>query len=71
MADVTKKIIDGNTQPKEGYAVLQAQPAAPDSYFSLTPPVNKGKTVAEFDSLYTNRFDRPRYYTSTPSGLPY
>lgn len=71
MADVTQKIISGNIQPKEGYAVLQAQPASPTSYFSLTPPVNKGKTVSEFDTLYTDRFDRPRYYTSTPSGLPY
>lgn len=71
MADVTQKIIAGNIQPKEGYAVLQAQPAAPTSYFSLTPPVNRGKTVDEFETLYSNRFDRPRYYTSTPSGLPY
>lgn len=71
MADVTQKIIAGNIQPKEGYAVLQAQPAAPTSYFSLTPPVNRGKTVSEFETLYSNRLDRPRYYTSTPSGLPY
>lgn len=71
MADVTQKIISGNSQPKEGYAVLQPQLANPDAYLTISPPVNKGYTVAQFDTLMTNRLDRPRYYTSTPSGLPY
>ena len=71
MADVTQKIISGNSQPNEGRIVLQPQVADPTSYKTINAPVNKGLTVAQFDSRFTNRFDRPRYYYSTPSGLPY
>lgn len=71
MADVAQKIISGNPQPHEGYAVLQAQVANPTVYPTLSPPVNKGLTVSELENRFTSRFDRPRYYTSTPSGLPY
>jgi len=71
MADVTQKIISGNAQPNEGRIVLQAQLAAPTAYQTINPPVNKGLTVSQFDTRFTNRFDRPRYYYSTPSGLPY
>lgn len=71
MADVTQKIITGNPQPRDGRAILQAPLAFASGYQTLNPPVDKGLTVAAMDNLYTNRFDRPRYYTSTPSGLPY
>ena len=71
MADVTIKIIDANLQPKEGYAVMQPQMADVQNYQTLEPPVNKGLTVDQFDALLTDRLDRPRYYTSTPSGLAY
>lgn len=56
---------------KEGYGVVSLQLANPTNYQTISPRVNKGKTVAELNTLYDARFDRPRYYTSTPSGLPY
>lgn len=71
MADVTQKIISGNTQPQEGRIVLQAQWANPTAYQTINPPVNHGLSVSQFETALTSRFDRPRYYTSTPSGLPY
>jgi hypothetical protein len=71
MADVTQKIISGNAQPNEGRIVLQAQLADPQGYKTINAPVNKGLTVSQFDTRFTNRLDRPRYYYSTPSGLPY
>jgi hypothetical protein len=73
MADVTQKIISANPQPYEGRIVLQAQVANPTVSPTLNPVVNvsKGLTVAQFDTRFTSRFDRPRYYYSTPSGLPY
>ena len=73
MADVAQKIISGNPQPYEGRIVLQAQVANPTVSPTLNPVLNvsKGLTVAQLDTRFTNRFDRPRYYYSTPSGLPY
>ena len=71
MADVTQKIIAGNAQPNEGRVVLQGQNAFFSGYQIINPPVNKGLTVSQFDTRFTSRLDRPRYYTSTPSGLPY
>jgi hypothetical protein len=71
MADVTQKIKTGNTQPQEGRIVLQTQWTNPTGYQTINPPVNKGLTVAQFETALTSRFDRPRYYYSTPSGLPY
>ena len=73
MADVTQKIISANPQPYEGRIVLQAQVANPTVSPTLSPVLNvsKGLTVAQFDTRFTNRFDRPRYYYSTPSGLAY
>lgn len=71
MADVTQKIISGNTQPNEGRIVLQPQWASPTTYKTVNPPVNRGTTVAQFETALTSRFDRPRYYYSTPSGLQY
>lgn len=71
MADVTQKIISGNPQPRDGRIVLQSPLAFASGYQTVNPPVDKGLTVAAMDTRYTNRFDRPRYYTSTPSGLSY
>lgn len=71
MADVAQKIISGNVQPNEGRIVLQAQLAAPTAYQTINAPVNKGLTISQLDARFTNRLDRPRYYYSTPSGLPY
>jgi hypothetical protein len=71
MADVTQKIKTGNTQPQEGRIVLQTQWTNPTGYQTINPPVNRGLTVAQFETALTSRFDRPRYYYSTPSGLPY
>ena len=71
MADVTQKIISGNTQPNDGRIVTQPMIANPGGFQTLNPPVIKGTTVANFESKLTSRFDRPRYYYSTPSGLPY
>ncbi len=70
MADVTQKIISGNAQPTDGRIVLQSYLASPTG-IKLNPVITKGLTVAQMENTYTNRFDRPRYYTSTPSGLPY
>lgn len=70
MADIAAKIINANPE-KNGYAVMQPLLANVDNYQTLAPPVNKGLTAAEFDTLLTDRLDRPRYYTSTPSGLAY
>ena len=71
MADVTQKIKSGSVQPQEGRIVLQGQWANPTAYQTINPPVNRGLTVAQFDTALDSRLDRPRYYTSTPSGLPY
>ena len=71
MADVTQKIKSGNTQPQEGRIVLQGQNAFFSGYQTINAPVNKGLTVAQFEAALDSRLDRPRYYTSTPSGLPY
>ena len=71
MADVVQKIITGNPQPRDGRAILQAPLAFSSGYQILNPPVDKGLTVSEMETRFTSRFDRPRYYTSTPSGLPY
>jgi hypothetical protein len=71
MADVAQKIISGNAQPNEGRIVLQGQNAFFSGYQTINAPVNKGLTVSQFDTRFTSRFDRPRYYYSTPSGLPY
>jgi hypothetical protein len=71
MADVTQKIIDGKAQPRDGRIVLQSPLAFASGYQTINPPVDKGLTVAAMETLYTSRFDRPRYYTSTPSGLAY
>jgi hypothetical protein len=71
MADVTQKIKTGNTQPQEGRIVLQTQWTNPTGYQTISPPVNRGLTVAQFETALTSRFDRPRYYYSTPSGLQY
>lgn len=70
MADVTQKIISGNAQPTDGRIILQSYAASPTG-IKLNPVITKGLTVAQMENAYTNRFDRPRYYTSTPSGLPY
>jgi hypothetical protein len=69
MADVTQKIISGNSQPTDGRIVLQSYLANPTG-IKLNPVITKGLTVAQMETLYTDRFDHPRYYTSTPSGLP-
>jgi len=71
MADVTQKIKTGNTQPQEGRIVLQTQWTNPTGYQTINPPVNRGLSVAQFDTALASRFDRPRYYYSTPSGLQY
>lgn len=71
MADVTRKIKSGNIQPNEGRIVLQPQWANPTAYQTISPPINRGLSITQFDDLLTDRFDRPRYYTSTPSGLAY
>lgn len=73
MADVTQKIISANAQPYEGRIVLQAQVANPTVSPTLSPVLNvsKGLTITQFDTRFTSRFDRPRYYYSTPSGLAY
>lgn len=70
MADFIKAI-KGSYSLREGYGVIQPQLANAENYQEISPPVNKGKTIAQFNALYGDRFDRPRYYTSTPSGLPY
>lgn len=71
MADVTQKIKTGNAQPQEGRIVLQGQNAFFSGYQTINAPVNKGLTVAQFETALDSRLDRPRYYTSTPSGLQY
>jgi hypothetical protein len=71
MADVTQKIISGNAQPNEGRIVMQPMVGNPQGFQTLNPPVNRGTSVSTFETKLTNRFDRPRYYYSTPSGLQY
>jgi hypothetical protein len=73
MADVTQKIISGNPQPYEGRIVLQGQVANPTVHPTLDPVLNvyQGLSVSDFETKFTSRFDRPRYYYSTPSGLAY
>jgi len=68
MADVTQKIISGNAQPTDGKIILQSYLANP-SGIKLSPVITRGLTVAQMEARYTDRFDHPRYYTSTPSGL--
>ena len=68
MADVIQKIISGNAQPTDGRIVLQSYLANP-SGVKLNPIITRGLTVAQMETSYTDRFDHPRYYTSTPSGL--
>ena len=63
--------IKGSYSLHEGYGVVYQSKADASNYKSISPTVNKGKTIVEFNALYGARFDRPRYYTSTPSGLPY
>lgn len=66
--DVCDKIKSGSPQPADGRITLQSYIANPTGYH-LNPPVTKGLTVNQMYSGYTDRFDHPRYYTSTPSGL--
>lgn len=63
--------VKGSYTLHEGYGVLQAPLSNAVNYQEIAPPVNKGKTITRFNTLYGDRFNRPRYYTSTPSGLPY
>lgn len=70
MADFVQPI-KSSYDKKEGYGVVSIQIGDPLNYKTISPTVNKGKTITELNALYSNRFDRPRYYTSTPSGLPY
>lgn len=61
----------GPYNKKEGYGVVYVPMVSPTNYLSISPPVNKGYDVSYWDAKYANRWTRPRYYTSTPSGLPY
>jgi hypothetical protein len=71
-ADVADVAVSGTTYAKrDGRLILQAQLADPLGYKSLNPPVIKGYTPNEFYSRMDTRLNRPRYYYSTPSGLPY
>lgn len=63
--------INGTTTKREGFGVSNLQMANPNGYGKNSPPTNKGYTISRINSLYENRLNRPRYYTSTPSGLPY
>lgn len=63
--------IKGSYSLHEGYGIVYQSKSDLTNYQTISPTVNKGKTITELNALYSNRFDRPRYYTSTPSGLPY
>lgn len=63
--------VKGTYVPHDGRIVLQPQLAAATSYQTLNPPVIKGYTPDQFYSRMDTRLNRPRYYYSTPSGLPY
>jgi hypothetical protein len=63
--------VKGTYAQRDGRIVLQPQLAAPTSYQTINPPVIKGYTPNEFYSRMDTRLNRPRYYYSTPSGLPY
>lgn len=63
--------VKGSYSQRDGRIVLQPQVAAPTEYKTLNPPVIRGYTPSQFYSKLDSRFDRPRYYYSTPSGLPY
>lgn len=63
--------IKGSYSLKEGYGVVFLPLANSQNPQIVSPTVNKGTTISQFDTLLDDRFDRPRYYTSTPSGLPY
>jgi hypothetical protein len=64
-------VVKGSYLPHDGRIVLQPQLAAATEYQTINPPVIKGYTPNQFYSRLDSRFDRPRYYMSTPSGLPY
>ena len=65
MADVTQKIKTGNTQPQEGRIVLQTQWTNPTGYQTINPPVNKGLTVAQFETALTSDLSLSQPFTET------
>ena len=67
IADVVK----GSFVQHDGRIVLQPQRAAATSYQTLNPPVLRGGSPNDFYARMDTRLNRPRYYYSTPSGLPY
>lgn len=70
MSDFSQAI-KGSYVIHEGFGVVSLQKADASNYKTISPSINRGKTVTQLNSLYSARFMRPRYYTSTPSGLPY
>jgi hypothetical protein len=64
-------VVKGSYVQRDGRIVLQPQLAAATSYQTINPPVIKGYTPNEFYTRMDTRLNRPRYYYSTPSGLPY
>jgi hypothetical protein len=70
MPDIVQAI-KGTYSLHEGFGAVQAQKADPQNANQIYPAVNAGYTIEEFNTLYGDRLNRPRYYTSTPSGLPY
>lgn len=59
--------IKGSYSLKEGYGVVY-NPQTGSGYQTIAPPINKGYTVAEFNSLYGDRLREVWYYTTPPSG---
>lgn len=72
MANVdVSDIVKGSYTKHDGRIVLQPQLADQTGYQTLDPPVIKGYSPTDFYNRMNSRLDRPRYYYSTPSGLPY
>jgi hypothetical protein len=70
--DVADVAVSGSSYVNtEGRAIMQPQLASPRSYAYLNPPVRRGYTPNDFYNHMDTRLNRPRYYYSTPSGLPY
>jgi len=73
MADFVK-LIDSGRPMRQGFAITHVPQAEASGYIYHEPePSNTGyySSVADLNTLYGDRFNRPRYYTDTPSGLPY
>lgn len=70
MADVIK-LIDSGRAMRNGYGVVFLAQANATGYSRCSPTIDSGMSESDLESLLDDRLDRPRYYTSVPSGLAY